>query len=102
MKSALRFVGLAVLSVGCFAHSAAACPVATAAVAVPEVTASALSLSNGPVVVAQTPAVVQSVPVLAALPAPAVALLATPTVVTEVVKVKARRSTPRRIRLLVR
>ena len=92
MKSAMRFTFLAVLSVSCFVRSTAACPVATTAVAVPAAVAPALSLPNGPVIVEQAPAVVQSVPLLAAVPAPAVAVLATPTVVTEIVKVKARRS----------
>jgi hypothetical protein len=102
LKKAMCLFAFELAMVGSSADSALACPVATTAVAIPATVAPALSLPNGPVVVEQTPAVVQSVPVLAAVPAPAVAVLATPTVVTEIVKVKARRSAPRRIRLLVR
>ena len=94
MKSALSLIGLAVLWVGCFVGSASACPVATSAVAIPTVVA--------PVVFDQAPVVVQTVPAITTLTAPAIAVLATPTVVEEVVKVKARRCPPRRRRLFAR
>ena len=86
MKSAMSCSIVALLLNG-FLGAASACPVTISAVAVPAVT---------------TPVVVESVPVVTTLSASPVTVLATPTVVKEIVKVKARRSPPRQIRLLVR
>jgi hypothetical protein len=83
MKSGMSSSIAALLLFG-FLGSASACPVAISAVVVPAVT---------------PPLVVEQAPVITALPSSTFAVLATPTVVKEVVKVKARRSSPRRIRL---
>jgi hypothetical protein len=91
MKSAMSCLVLAVLSIGCYVGSASACPVAIKSVDIPAVAA--------PAIAAQAPVVVESVSTITALPIQTVTVLATPTIVTEVAKVKARGSLRRRVRV---
>ena len=92
MKRFAVVVPVLLLSLAVCLRPASACPIATSAAAVETAAVAALAppVVEAPVVVSAAPVVVQAAPVLTTIAMPTVSVVAVPTVVEQVVKVKAK------------
>ena len=92
MKCFVGVIALAILSLAFCVRPASGCPMATGAVAVENASVAVVAppVVETPVVALSAPAVVQAAPVLTTIAVPAVSVVAVPTVIEQIVKVKVR------------